>query len=115
MWKRIDIYIQGGPKWESWVIVLPEAPKDRFFIEILLNVSNILSKTLPLRGFGIWIYGELHTGGAWNLWQSVIPKESTVHPVILAADATHVTNISGDGKVHPVYVSSSNISTEICY
>ena len=61
-----------------------------------------------------WIYGELHTGDAWNFWQSVIPKESTVHPVIPAADATHVTNFSGDGKVHPVYVSSDHISTEIC-
>ena len=61
-----------------------------------------------------WIYGELHTGDAWNFWQSIIPKESTVYPVILAGDATYVTNFSGDGKVHPVYVPSGHISIENC-
>jgi len=31
----------------------------------------------------------------------------------IGSDATHVTNFSGDGKVHPVYITSAQINTDI--
>jgi hypothetical protein len=33
--------------------------------------------------------------------------------MILGVDATHVTNFSGDGKMHPVYISSGHIHSAI--
>ena len=59
------------------------------------------------------IYGEMNTGDAWHYYQSIINPEETVNPVILASDATHLTNFSGDGKVHPTYISSGQIHGDI--
>ena len=59
------------------------------------------------------VYGEMNTGDAWHYYQSVIGPEETVNLAILASDATHVTNFSGDGKVHHVYISSGQIHGDI--
>jgi hypothetical protein len=37
------------------------------------------------------------------------PEGVGILPAIIGSDATHVTNFSGDGKMHPVYVSSGHI------
>ncbi|KAF8510386.1 hypothetical protein JB92DRAFT_2625264, partial [Gautieria morchelliformis] len=55
----------------------------------------------------------INTGNAWHELQSKAPEGVTILPAILASDATHVTNFSGDGKVHPVYASSGCIQSAI--
>ncbi|KIJ35930.1 hypothetical protein M422DRAFT_179990 [Sphaerobolus stellatus SS14] len=59
------------------------------------------------------VYGQINTGDAWHYYQSVISPQETVNPAIIASDATHVTNFSGDGKVHPVYISSGQIDADL--
>ena len=53
MWKRIDIYIQGGPKWESQVIVLPEAPKEEqvVFYQDIVECFKYLEENSAIEGF----------------------------------------------------------------
>ena len=42
-----------------------------------------------------------------------LPVGSTLVPVLLASDATHLTNFSGDGKVWPLNMSIWNIRSSI--
>ncbi|KAF8585635.1 hypothetical protein K439DRAFT_1263775, partial [Ramaria rubella] len=55
----------------------------------------------------------MNSGDAWNLYQSVIEDDETVNPAIIASDSTHVTNFSEDGKVHPAYITSGQIASDI--
>jgi hypothetical protein len=59
------------------------------------------------------VYSEMCSGDAWNYYQSIINPGETVNLAILGSDATHVTNFSGDGKVHPVYISTVQIHGSI--
>ncbi|KAF8574744.1 hypothetical protein K439DRAFT_1286338, partial [Ramaria rubella] len=59
------------------------------------------------------VYGDINTGDAWLELQSQVPEGITALPAMFASDATHVTNFSGDGKVHPIYVSSGHIQSMV--
>src|SRR5260370_8411217 len=39
---------------------------------------------------------------------------STILGIILASDYTHLTNFTGDKKMHAVYLSIGNISKDVC-
>ncbi|KIJ34948.1 hypothetical protein M422DRAFT_181469 [Sphaerobolus stellatus SS14] len=60
------------------------------------------------------MFGEINSGDVWHYYQSLIGPEEMVNPAILASDGTHLTNFSGDGKVHLVYISSGQIHGDIC-
>ncbi|EJD33515.1 hypothetical protein AURDEDRAFT_38213, partial [Auricularia subglabra TFB-10046 SS5] len=55
----------------------------------------------------------MNTARLWREYQGSIPEDHTVNPVIIATDATHVTNFSGDGKMHPAYISSGQINKAV--
>ncbi|KAH7097034.1 hypothetical protein BKA62DRAFT_624407 [Auriculariales sp. MPI-PUGE-AT-0066] len=59
------------------------------------------------------LYSEIHTGNLWAEHQRKAPPGVTILPLIIGSDATHVTNFSGDGKMHPVYISSGHIHAAI--
>ncbi|KAF8441926.1 hypothetical protein BGX38DRAFT_1078052, partial [Terfezia claveryi] len=55
----------------------------------------------------------MNTGSWWWDQQKLIPVGSTLVPVLLASDQTHLTNFSGDKKLWPLYMSIGNIKSSI--
>ncbi|EJD47099.1 hypothetical protein AURDEDRAFT_62484, partial [Auricularia subglabra TFB-10046 SS5] len=58
-------------------------------------------------------YSEVHTGQLMVELQKLVPPGVTVNLAIIGSDATHTTNFSGDGKMHPVYISSGRVHSAI--
>ena len=46
--------------------------------------------------------------------QFTLPISSTLVPVLLTLDQTHLTNFSGDKKLWPIYMSIGNINSIVC-
>ncbi|KAF8509304.1 hypothetical protein BU17DRAFT_70477 [Hysterangium stoloniferum] len=131
MWKRIDEFLQAGPEWHSKEVVLPEAPNEPQILyycdlveclsyleqnpafEDAMNYEPILWYSNEELSDAGRVYGDIYTGDAWLELQTKVPPGVTVLPAILASDATHVTNFSGDGKVHPIYASSGHIDSTV--
>ncbi|KAF8432615.1 hypothetical protein BGX38DRAFT_1077160, partial [Terfezia claveryi] len=55
----------------------------------------------------------MNTGSWWWDQQKLIPVGSTLVPVLLASDQTHLTNFSGDKKLWPLYMSIGNIKSSM--
>ncbi|KIJ43039.1 hypothetical protein M422DRAFT_170417 [Sphaerobolus stellatus SS14] len=122
---RIDKYLPNGPQWFCKEVQLKEAPNEPqvLFYRDPIECLQFLSQSpafdghqdyAPIKYFSEVelrnrVYGEVNSGDAWHYYQSVIGPEETVNPVLLGSDGTHVTNFSGDGKVHPVYITSAQI------
>ncbi|KIJ50674.1 hypothetical protein M422DRAFT_245312 [Sphaerobolus stellatus SS14] len=122
---RIDKYLPNGPQWFCKEVQLKEAPNEPqvLFYRDPIECLQFLSQSpafdghqdyAPIKYFSEVelrnrVYGEVNSGDAWHYYQSVISPEETVNPVLLGSDGTHVTNFSGDGKVHPVYITSAQI------
>src|SRR5258706_2850327 len=77
------------------------------------------------------VYSEMTTGEEWH-YQQVCPSpnllkshnmiqfikaclanRTTILGIILASDDTHLTNFTGDKKMHTVYLSIGNISKDV--
>ncbi|KIJ43308.1 hypothetical protein M422DRAFT_253510 [Sphaerobolus stellatus SS14] len=129
LYDRIDRFLPNGPKWHCKEITLPEAPAEPqlLFYHDHIECLQFLAQSPVFDGHQAYgpvkyfsdsggknhVYGEINSGDAWHYYQSAIGPEETVNPAIFASDATHVTNFSGDGKVHPVYISSGQIQADI--
>ncbi|KAG8703498.1 hypothetical protein FRC08_002802 [Ceratobasidium sp. 394] len=64
------------------------------------------------------VYDEMWTGDWWKRLQvnqesGVLPPDATILPVILASDATHLTNFGGGKQAYPVYITLGNIPKAI--
>ncbi|KAF8067066.1 Zn-finger domain-containing protein [Lyophyllum atratum] len=59
------------------------------------------------------VYGEASSGDWWWDTQKKLPVGSTVAPVILSSDKTHLSQYRGDKSAWPVYLSIGNISKAI--
>ncbi|KAI0071914.1 hypothetical protein K474DRAFT_1606079, partial [Panus rudis PR-1116 ss-1] len=55
------------------------------------------------------IWSEMWTGDWWWDIQDRLDPRSTIAPVILASDKTHLTNFSGDKAAWPVYLTIGNL------
>ncbi|KAF8441111.1 hypothetical protein BGX38DRAFT_1096925 [Terfezia claveryi] len=55
----------------------------------------------------------MNTASWWWDQQQLIPVSTTLVPVLLASDQTHLTNFSGDKKLWPLYMSIGNIKSSI--
>ncbi|KZV91982.1 hypothetical protein EXIGLDRAFT_577075, partial [Exidia glandulosa HHB12029] len=53
------------------------------------------------------------TADWWAEMQGYYPEDITINPMLVTGDVTHVTNFSGDGKMHPIFVSSGHIDKDI--
>jgi hypothetical protein len=58
------------------------------------------------------LYNEIWTSDWWWEIQSKLPSGSTVIPIMLNSDATHL-DILGRQKVHPMYITIGNIPKKI--
>src|SRR5260221_13534656 len=47
--------------------------------------------------------------------KACLANRSTILGIILVSDCTHLTNFTGDKKMHAVYLSIENISKDICW
>ncbi|KIJ40661.1 hypothetical protein M422DRAFT_173440 [Sphaerobolus stellatus SS14] len=126
---RIDKHFPHGLQWHCQEIEVPKAPNEPqvLFYRDPIDCLKFLAQSPAFNGHQSYapvkyfsdnklknqVYGELNTGDVWHYYQSIIGPEETVNPAILASDGTHVTNFSGDGKVHPVYISSKQIETDL--
>ncbi|QRV97235.1 hypothetical protein RhiJN_25254 [Ceratobasidium sp. AG-Ba] len=59
------------------------------------------------------VYDEMWSGDWWWRMQNIIKDGSTIAPIIIAADKTHLTRFSGNKYAWPVYLSIGNISKDI--
>ncbi|KAG8730952.1 hypothetical protein FRC10_002161, partial [Ceratobasidium sp. 414] len=61
------------------------------------------------------VYDEMWTGDWWKRLQEsgLLPPDATILPVILASDATHLTNFGGGKHAYPVYITLGNIPKAI--
>ncbi|KAG9122401.1 hypothetical protein FRC07_001227, partial [Ceratobasidium sp. 392] len=61
------------------------------------------------------VYDEMWTGDWWKRLQEsgLLPPDATILPVILASDATHLTNFGGGKQAYPVYITLGNIPKHI--
>lgn len=116
--------LPGGPQWRAIDIHMPEAPNESLLllyrdpVECLKflegnpayqgHVSFVPVEEFDDAEMTSRLYSEVHTGRMMAELQKLVPAGVTVNPMILGSDATHVTNFSGDGKMHPVYVSSGH-------
>jgi len=129
MYERIDKFLPKGPAWKCEVITLPEAPNEPQFLFYRdpIECLKFPAANPTFDGYQTYgpvkfftdkectehVYGEINTGDAWHFYQKFIDPGQTVNLLIFASDATHVTNFSGDGKVHPVYMSTAQIHGDI--
>ena len=129
MYQRIDTFLPKGPIWRCEVITLPEAPNEPqyLFYRDPIECLKFLAANPTFDGHLTYgpvkfftdkkcterVYGEINTGDSWHFYQEIIEPGQTVNLLIFASDATHVTNFSGDGKVHPVYMSTAQIHGDI--
>ncbi|KAF7333704.1 hypothetical protein MVEN_02326700 [Mycena venus] len=57
-------------------------------------------------------YNEMWTGEWWWKIQQLLPKRSTLCPIIISSDKTQLTRFSGDQQAWPVYLTIGNIDKE---
>ncbi|KAJ3833014.1 hypothetical protein F5878DRAFT_666038 [Lentinula raphanica] len=55
------------------------------------------------------VYSEMWEGKWWQFTQDLLPKGSTVAPLIIATDKTQLTQFSGSKQAYPVYLTLGNI------
>lgn len=55
------------------------------------------------------VYSEMSSGTKWLEVQKRLPEGATVMAVVVGSDATKLTQLGGDKKAWPVYVSLGNI------
>lgn len=128
LYQRID-KLPGGPKWRCTLITLDEAPNEGPFpvyyrdpVECLAylqanpafrgNMNYVPVEQYTDTAMTNRVYSEPHTAKWMHEVQADYPEDS-INGFFLASDDTHLTNFSGDKKMHPVLISSSHISKSI--
>ncbi|KAG9083376.1 hypothetical protein FRC06_004560, partial [Ceratobasidium sp. 370] len=59
------------------------------------------------------VYDEMWSGEWWWRIQNILGEGATIAPIVLAADKTQMTVLSGNKSAWPVYLSIGNISKDI--
>lgn len=62
---------------------------------------------------GARVYSEMHTADWWWETQDKLPNGSTVVPIILASDKTHLSRMRGDQHAWPVYITIGNLPRKV--
>ncbi|KAG0644729.1 hypothetical protein HOY80DRAFT_1097389 [Tuber brumale] len=63
------------------------------------------SETPPTR-----VYSEMNMGDWWWETQDSLPEVATIVPMICSADVTFLTNLSGDKKAWPIYLTIGEVA-----
>ncbi|KAI6004502.1 hypothetical protein F5J12DRAFT_906129 [Pisolithus orientalis] len=59
-------------------------------------------------------YGEWTSGDEAYQIQDQLPKGTTIIPIVLASDKAPVMQMTGDIKMHPLFLMITNINSEFC-
>ncbi|KAG0640986.1 hypothetical protein HOY80DRAFT_859151, partial [Tuber brumale] len=110
----------GMRSWKEGLVSFPELiffyrnPRDcaKFLLSQKCFTQDIVyalvkdwdSETPPAR-----FYSEMHTGDWWWETQDSLPEGATLVPIICSSDVKFLTNISGDKKAWPIYLTIGNI------
>ncbi|KAG8854142.1 hypothetical protein FRB91_003976 [Serendipita sp. 411] len=125
---RIELLPHAGSRWKEAKIT-PECGRPASSVTLLYwdplqTIRELISRPslaeyIEFSPKRIWsdatktsrIYSEMTTGNWWWNIQANLPQGSTVVPVILGSDKTHLTEFTGDKKAWPIYMSVGNISS----
>ncbi|CAG8741761.1 7144_t:CDS:2, partial [Acaulospora colombiana] len=116
-WKTIDVWPSSGNT-SSPVVLYHRDPVK--CIQSLLDRPH-LQDALEFAPRRSWedenrqsrLYSEMLTGEwAWRT-QGTLPPGSTLVPVLLGSDKTHLTVFAGDKKAWPLYLSIGNIKSSV--
>ncbi|KAF8320829.1 hypothetical protein DL93DRAFT_2131236 [Clavulina sp. PMI_390] len=119
--------MKGGPEWQQKEFKLPDAPNTPIIYwsrDLIGCVKHLVQNPAFHESFdyapkkihsrkGGRIYSEMSSGDMWHRQQATLRHGTTLIPIILASDATHLTNFSGGKKAHAVYMSLGNIHKEV--
>ena len=128
LYMRID-QLPGGPPWLEKDVVMDEAPNEgtfKFYYRDPVACLAYLQANPGFRGHMNYVpveqyadeemtnrvYSEPHTAKWIHKIQAEYPEDS-INGFFLASDDTHLTNFSGDKKMHPVLITSSHISKSV--
>jgi hypothetical protein len=126
--QRID-NLPGGPEWKCVFVKMDEAPKEGpfpFYYREAVDCLAYLQANPGFKGHMNYmpveqyadtamanrVYSEPHTAKWLHQVQAYYPEDS-INGFFLASDDTHLTNFSGDQKMHPLLITSSHISKSI--
>jgi len=121
--------LPGGPPWLEKDVVMDEAPKEgkfKFYYRDPVACLAYLQANPGFRGHMNYVpveqyadkemtnrvYSEPHAAKWIHEIQAEYPEDS-INGFFLASDDTHLTNFSGDKKMHPVLITSSHISKSV--
>jgi len=126
--QRVD-NLPGGPEWKCKLVTLDETPNEGPFTFYYREAVDCLAylqanpafkghmNFVPVEQFADKpmtnrIYSDPHTAKWMHEVQAEYPEDS-INGFFLASDDTHLTNFSGDQKMHPLLITSSHISKSV--
>ncbi|KAG9078838.1 hypothetical protein FS749_009099, partial [Ceratobasidium sp. UAMH 11750] len=116
----------GGPEWFEQDITLPEAPNEplTLFLRDLEDCADYLANRPDLAGEiefqpqvvfepddTTQVFGEMFTAHNWHalLELANLHPDAALGGILFGSDVTHLTQYSGDVKVHALYMTLANI------
>ncbi|KIM22688.1 hypothetical protein M408DRAFT_78738, partial [Serendipita vermifera MAFF 305830] len=123
---RIELLPDDGPRWKGQKVTAeygdPTAPITLFYKDPIEVVAYLLSRPnlashMKFAPAKVWetsskksrVYSDMFTSEWWWDVQSGLSLGSTVIPLLIGSDKTHLTDFTGDKKAWPVYLSLGNI------
>ncbi|KAF8342082.1 uncharacterized protein EI90DRAFT_2904255 [Cantharellus anzutake] len=118
----------GAPGWHQETITMDDAPLEpqEWMRRNPVECLEFLFQNPSFNGemdFGpykvftadgdIRVYHEMATGDDWHEQQAHLPDGTTILSMMLASDKTHLTNFTGDQRMHPLYISLGNIHKDV--
>ena len=117
-WFRQDFRIDGGRR----------GSLSKLYQVLYFDILSIIKSLLGHRPFapslnyrpirqrnlnGARVFSEMHTADWWWEMQDKLPDGSTVVPIILASDKTHLSRMHGDQQAWPVYITIGNLLRDV--
>ncbi|KAJ3152711.1 hypothetical protein HDU86_005466, partial [Geranomyces michiganensis] len=112
-WQHCDIMVKG-PLNRSWANK-PQKFHYRPALQIITELFGRQDLDIQLKAKQEYnksqhrLYNEPWTGIRWERMQQKILEGGILLPIMISADATLLTNASGNQKLHPLYISLASI------
>ncbi|KAJ3818812.1 hypothetical protein F5880DRAFT_1625872 [Lentinula raphanica] len=109
--KKIDNLRPRAGKWKVQKLRFKDDPEDLDFTlrhwDVLHCIQSLWGD--PALADHLRVYSEMWEGKWWQFTQDLLPRGSTVAPLIIATDKTQLTQFSGSKQAYPVYLTLGNI------
>ncbi|KAG9121667.1 hypothetical protein FRC07_002288 [Ceratobasidium sp. 392] len=116
-WKNVKQFeaeidnLPHGPDWYRQTIRVPTDDGEEILDLWMRDVVEVVE--MLIRDRRERIYDEMWSGDWWWRLQNILGEGATIAPIILAADKTQMTMLSGNKSAWPVYLSIGNISKDL--